>query len=71
MACTFLGEATHDVAAGVVIVAEAGCAFGTIDGRVLTPAELVAETPVAVPTFVAPPGRLTRCSWRWPGGCPA
>ncbi len=57
-ACTFLGEATHDVAAGVVIAAEAGCAFGTIDGRVLTPAEMVAETPVKTPTFVAPPGRL-------------
>jgi fructose-1,6-bisphosphatase/inositol monophosphatase family enzyme len=57
-ACTFLGEATHDVAAGVVIAAEAGCAFGTIDGRVLSPAEMVAETPVKVPTFVAPPARL-------------
>lgn len=57
-ACTFLGEATHDVAAGVVIAAEAGCAFGTIDGRVLTPAQMVAETPVKVPTFVASPGRL-------------
>ncbi len=41
-ACTFLGEATHDVAAGVVIAAEAGCAFGTLDGRVLSPAEMVA-----------------------------
>jgi myo-inositol-1(or 4)-monophosphatase len=57
-ACTFLGEAAHDVAAGVVIAAEAGCAFGTIDGRVLTPAEMVAETPVKTPTFVAPPNRL-------------
>lgn len=57
-ACTFLGEAAHDVAAGAVIAAEAGCAFGTLDGRVLTPAELVAETPVKVPTFVAPPRRL-------------
>ena len=57
-ACTFLGEATHDVAAGVVIAAEAGCSFGTIDGRVLTPAEMVAETPVQTPTFVAPPKRL-------------
>ena len=57
-ACTFLGEATHDVAAGIVIAAEAGCRFGTIDGRVLTPAEMVAETPVTRPTFVAPPRRL-------------
>jgi fructose-1,6-bisphosphatase/inositol monophosphatase family enzyme len=57
-ACTFLGEATHDVAAGIVITTEAGCAIGTIDGRRLTPAEMVAETPVAVPTFIAPPRRL-------------
>ncbi len=57
-ACIFLGEATHDVAAGVVIASEAGCAFGTIDGRTLTPAEMVVETPVKIPTFVAPPARL-------------
>ena len=57
-ACTFLGEATHDIAAGAVIAAEAGCAFGTIDGATLTPAEFVASAPVRVPTFVAPPGRL-------------
>src|SRR5439155_4249099 len=64
-ACTFLGEAAHDVAAGIVITAEAGCAIGTIDGRRLTPAEMVAETPVAVPTFIAPPRRLAalmRCA---------
>jgi myo-inositol-1(or 4)-monophosphatase len=57
-ACTFFGERTHDIAAGAVITAEAGCRFGTIDGRLLTPAEFVAETPVPVPTFVAPPKRL-------------
>ncbi len=57
-ACTFLGEQTHDVAAGAVIAAEAGCLFGTIDGRQLTPTEFVAETPVQVPTFIAPPQRL-------------
>jgi myo-inositol-1(or 4)-monophosphatase len=57
-ACTFLGEGLHDIAAGAVIAAEAGCAFGTSDGRVLTPAEFVGETPVAAPTFVAPPRRL-------------
>jgi myo-inositol-1(or 4)-monophosphatase len=57
-ACTFLGEAAHDVAAGTVIAAEAGCAFGTIDGQLLTPAEMVARTPVATPTFVATPQRL-------------
>lgn len=56
--CAFLGEQTHDVAAGAVIVREAGCGFATIDGRYLTAAEFVAETPVKVPTFVAPPKRL-------------
>lgn len=57
-ACAFLGEQLHDVAAGVVIAAEAGCVFGNIDGRILTSAEMVAETPVKIPTFVAPPRRL-------------
>ncbi len=57
-AAAFLGEATHDIAAGAVIAAEAGCAFGTLDGRRLTPAEFVASAPVPVPTFVAPPRRL-------------
>jgi len=57
-AAIFLGEATHDIAAGAVIAAEAGCSFGTIDGRVLTPSEFVASAPVPVPTFVAPPRRL-------------
>ena len=57
-ACTFLGEALHDVAAGTVIAAEAGCEFGTVKGAFLTPAEMVARTPVTVPTFVAPPRRL-------------
>lgn len=56
--CTFLGEQTHDVAAGAVLTAEAGCRFGTLDGRWLSPAEFVAETPVRVPTFIAPPRRL-------------
>ena len=56
--CTFLGEQTHDVAAGAVIVSEAGCGFATIDGRILTTSEFVAETPVKVPTFIAPPMRL-------------
>jgi myo-inositol-1(or 4)-monophosphatase len=57
-ACTFLGEATHDIAAGVVISSEAGCVFGTIGGERLDPAEMVRRTPVATPTFVAPPRRL-------------
>ncbi len=55
---TFLGEQRHDVAAGAVIVSEAGCGFATIDGRYLTASEFVAETPVTTPTFVAPPKRL-------------
>lgn len=55
---TFLGEQTHDVAAGSVIVSEAGCGFATLDGRYLSAAEFVAETPVKVPTFIAPPNRL-------------
>jgi myo-inositol-1(or 4)-monophosphatase len=57
-ACTFLGEATHDVAAGIVISSEAGCVFATIDGERLDPAEMVRRTPIATPTFVAPPQRL-------------
>jgi myo-inositol-1(or 4)-monophosphatase len=58
VACTFLGEQTHDVAAGAVITSEAGARFATIDGEHLTTAQFVARTPVAKPTFVAPPGRL-------------
>lgn len=57
-ACTFLGEAAHDVAAGVVISSEAGCAIGTIEGERLSPAEMVRRTPIPTPTFVAPPRRL-------------
>ena len=57
-ACVFLGEAAHDVAAGAVIAAEAGCRFGTLDGAVLSPAEFVASAPIRQPTFVAPPRRL-------------
>src|SRR3954454_11863872 len=57
-ACTFLGEAAHDVAAGAAIVSEARCRFGTIDGDILSPAEMVARTPVRTPTFIAPPRRL-------------
>jgi fructose-1,6-bisphosphatase/inositol monophosphatase family enzyme len=57
-ACTFLGEATHDVAAGIVIAVEAGCHFGTIAGERLSPAEMVRRTPVTCPTFVAAPRRL-------------
>ncbi len=58
VATTHLGEQTHDLAAGAVIASEAGCAFGTLDGRTLTPAEFVASAPVGVPTFTAPPRRL-------------
>ncbi len=58
VACTFLGEHTHDVAAGAVIAAEAGAAFANIDGERLSPSEFVARTPIPRPTFIAPPGRL-------------
>jgi myo-inositol-1(or 4)-monophosphatase len=54
----FLGEAAHDLAAGIVITTEAGCRAGTIDGALLTPAEVVARTPVSRPLFIAPPRRL-------------
>jgi fructose-1,6-bisphosphatase/inositol monophosphatase family enzyme len=57
-ATTMLGEQTHDVAAGVVIVSEAGCAFATLAGERLSPAEMVRRTPITVPTFIAPPRRL-------------
>ena len=57
-AAIFLGEQMHDLAAGAVITHEAGCRFGTLDGRTLSPAEFVGETPVRVPTFIAPPRRL-------------
>jgi fructose-1,6-bisphosphatase/inositol monophosphatase family enzyme len=57
-ATTFLGEHAHDLAAGVVIAAEAGCEIATISGERLSPAEMVRRTPVSVPTFVAPPRRL-------------
>ena len=56
-ACVFLGEQAHDVAAGVVISSEAGCAFGTLEEKRLDPATVVARTPIATPTFVAPPRR--------------
>jgi myo-inositol-1(or 4)-monophosphatase len=60
VACAFLGEQLHDLAAGAVITHEAGCRFGTAEGRHLTPAEFLAATPVSVPTFIAPPRRLAR-----------
>ena len=58
VAVCHLGEKAHDLAAGVVIAHEAGCRFGTIEGRTLSPSELIAETPIRVPTFTAPPRRL-------------
>jgi myo-inositol-1(or 4)-monophosphatase len=57
-ATVLLGEQAHDVAAGAVIASEAGCHFGTLTGDRLSPAELVRRTPIAIPTFVAPPRRL-------------
>jgi myo-inositol-1(or 4)-monophosphatase len=59
-AAIFLGEQTHDVAAGAVIAAEAGCWFGTVDGQMLTLGAFVTQTPVRVPTIIAPPKRLDR-----------
>jgi myo-inositol-1(or 4)-monophosphatase len=58
VALCHLGEKAHDLAAGAVIAHEAGCRFGTIDGRELSPAELVSSTPIVAPTFTAPPLRL-------------
>lgn len=59
-ACLFLGEQTHDLAAGAVIAAEAGCWFGTLDGQMLTLGGFVTSAPVRVPTIIAPPRRLGR-----------
>jgi len=55
---TFKGEHRHDVMAGSVIVSEAGCEFGRIDGKHLTTKEFVENTPIKIPTFIAPPARL-------------
>ena len=57
-ATTLLGEQAHDIAAGVVIATEAGCQIATIDGERLSPTEMLRRTPIAVPTFIAPPQRL-------------
>lgn len=57
-ACVMLGERTHDIAAGVVIASEAGCAFATIEGERLTPAEVIRRSPVSTPTLVTTPRRL-------------
>jgi fructose-1,6-bisphosphatase/inositol monophosphatase family enzyme len=57
-ATAMLGEHAHDIAAGIVIASEAGCCFATINGEMLSGAEFVKRTPVAIPTFIAPPRRL-------------
>jgi myo-inositol-1(or 4)-monophosphatase len=59
-ASIFLGEQMHDLAAGAVIAAEAGCWFRTMDGDMLTVGAFVHQTPVRVPTLIAPPRRLER-----------
>jgi myo-inositol-1(or 4)-monophosphatase len=59
-ACLFLGEQTHDLAAGAVMAAEAGCWFARLDGEMLTLGGFVTNTPVRVPTIIAPPRRLER-----------
>ncbi len=56
-ASIFLGEQAHDVAAGSIIAAEAGCEFRMLDGQVLSAREFVARTPIVSPTIIAPPGR--------------
>lgn len=53
-----LGEQPHDIAAGVVIAAEAGCTFATIEGRYLSPREFVGEAPVGKVTFTSTPRRM-------------
>jgi myo-inositol-1(or 4)-monophosphatase len=57
-ATIMLGELAHDIAAGVVISSEAGCAYGTLGGERLTPAQMVERTPIKIPTFIAPPRRV-------------
>jgi fructose-1,6-bisphosphatase/inositol monophosphatase family enzyme len=57
-ASILLGEHEHDIAAGIVITSEAGCAFGNLAGESLTPAEMIRRTPIKTPTFVAAPERL-------------
>ncbi|MFM7316335.1 MAG: hypothetical protein ACKO5E_05260 [bacterium] len=41
-----------------MIASEAGCHYGRIDGRILSTREFVENTPIKVPTFIAPPRRL-------------
>jgi myo-inositol-1(or 4)-monophosphatase len=57
-ASIFLGEQTHDLAAGAVIACEAGCRFARLGGPALSPGEFVLNAPVTSATFIAPPGRL-------------
>lgn len=57
-ASVFLGEQAHDVAAGAVIVHEAGCHVRTLDGQPLSPRDFVSHTPVRAPTLIAGPKRL-------------
>ncbi|GIW89401.1 MAG: hypothetical protein KatS3mg108_3725 [Isosphaeraceae bacterium] len=59
-ACVFLGEQTHDLAAGAVMAAEAGCWFARLNGEMLTLGGFVASTPIRIPTLIAPPRRLER-----------
>jgi|GEM_PF-731576 len=59
-AAVFLGEAEHDLAAGAVLLGEVGASIRRLDaeGTRLTPARLVAETPVRIPTLLGPRGRV-------------
>jgi myo-inositol-1(or 4)-monophosphatase len=71
-ASIFQGEQTHDLAAGAVIAAEAGCRFARLDGPFLSAGEFVLNAPITSPTLIAPPGRLQalKASVRTRGGAP-
>lgn len=57
-ASIFLGEHAHDLAAGSILVAEAGGRFATIEGESLSAADVLARTPLRQPIIMAPPRRL-------------
>ena len=59
-AAVFLGEAEYDLAAGAVLLGEVGASIRRLDanGTRLTPARLVAETPIQSPTLLGPRGRV-------------
>lgn len=64
-ASVFLGEHAHDLAAGLVLVSEAGGAFATPDGEELTATDVLARTPLREPVIMAPPRRLAALAGRF------